>query len=108
MRRAVVKQLVTVRGVVWGGHGSWWLFLLVLVGRACCFAGLLSGACTGRVQRLRGTSATNFAMPNKNLAEEKANFNGGACDERERRGACDELWRAPVARLTSALVRRFI
>ena len=71
----------SVRGGGLGGHGSWLLLRLVPNIRACLSddGELRSG---GALARNAGAlHLSDFAMPNKNLAEEKANSNGGACDE---------------------------
>ena len=64
-----------------GGHGSWLLLRFVLDGRACLSDHGELRSSSALARSLRREHLSDFAMPNKNLAEEKANFNGGACDE---------------------------
>ena len=71
----------SVRGGGLGGHGSWLLLRLVPNIRACLSDhGELRSS--SALARNAGGLSVNKEMPRgANLAEEKANFNGGACDE---------------------------
>ena len=71
----------SVRGGGLGGHGSWLLLRLVPNIRACLSDDGELRSSSALARSLRRGRASDFAKPNKNLAEKKANSNGGACDE---------------------------
>ena len=64
-----------------GGHGSWLLLRLVLDGRACLSDHGELRSSSALARNLVEPSVNKKMLRGANLAEEKANFNGGACDE---------------------------
>ena len=64
-----------------GGHGSWLLLRLVLDGRACLSDHGELRSSSALARNLGETHLYKKMLRGANLAEEKANSNGGACDE---------------------------
>ena len=64
-----------------GGHGSWLLLRLVLNIRACLSDHGELRSSSALARNLRHEHLYKQMLRGANLAEQKANFNGGACDE---------------------------
>ena len=64
-----------------GGHGSWLLLRLVLNIRACLSEHGELRSSSALARNLRRGRENKKMLRGANLAEQKANSNGGACDE---------------------------
>ena len=64
-----------------GGHGSWLLLRLVLNIRACLSEHGQLRSSSALARNAGWLSVNKKMLRGANLAEEKANSNGGACDE---------------------------